>query len=110
MVVDEHVVAFVCERTGHDKQTVETVLAVEMEHLRALGLADPVGGDPPWVYYDPTGLPTAATAVDGHPIVENEAIARDVARFTAISPEIANEILNAEIDYLTGFNRTPPRM
>jgi hypothetical protein len=25
-------------------------------------------------------------------------------------PEIANEILNPEIDYLTGVNRTPPRM
>jgi hypothetical protein len=102
---DDNLVAFIAEHSVHDRASIYTVLAVELEYFRAVGVAWP----PPaqWHFYTEHNPPTfPRRAQSGSLEVESDVIAADVDRFTGIPSHVANEIMLLEIDYVNRFGDT----
>ncbi len=94
VVVDlEDVVQFVVEQTGHDRDVVEDVLALKHEYMIAIGLVEDSEITPvTYVGAEAEDLP--------RDIVDDSRIAADAERLLEIPEVVAEEILEAEMDYL----------
>lgn len=94
VVVDlEDVVQFVVEQTGHDRDVVEDVLALKHEYMIAIGLVEDSEITPvTYVGAEAEDLP--------RDIVDDTRIAADAERLLEIPEVVAEEILEAEMDYL----------
>lgn len=93
--VDEgNLTVFVMEQTGHDRETVTTVLAVEEEHMIARGIIVADRHRYEWRYYDPSDLPEVSNCID------TDEVAADVERFTGIGRDVAEQVMFAELSYL----------
>ena len=92
---DDEQVAWIVERTGLDPADVATVLAVELEYMATLGIAQPPL-DYEFRYYarDPDSLPEPASVVD------TKVVAADCEHLAGVSFDVAHAVLYAEFEYL----------
>jgi hypothetical protein len=84
----------VAERTGLDRQSVETVLTVWREYLAVLGVVR-LPATHRYRLYDPYNPPVARRDAEGRPTPDRERVARDVGARTEVPERDAETILAA---------------
>jgi hypothetical protein len=82
------------ERTGLDRQSVETVLTVWREYLAVLGIVR-LPATHRYRLYDPYNPPVASRDAEGRPTPDRERVARDVGARTTVLERDAETILAA---------------
>jgi hypothetical protein len=89
---------WIAEHVGIERSTVADVLKLEFEYMIGIGLARPESPDDvdyQFEFYDPIEL-----LRERRGYVDCERISQDVERLLGIPAELANTVLNAELDYL----------
>jgi hypothetical protein len=89
---------WIAEHLAIDRRTVAAVLKVEFEYMIGIGIARPERPDDvdyQFEFYDPVDLLREPPRY-----VDCERISEDVEGFLGIAAELANCVLNAELEYL----------
>lgn len=91
---DDDRVADLCARTGHDEETVATVVLAYDELLSVLGVS-PLPADHHYRVYDAYDPPVVGRDAEYRPIPDPVRIARDVEQRTRIGQDVARQIIDA---------------
>lgn len=89
---------WIAEHLGIDRSTVAGVLKVEFEYMIGIGIARPESPndvDYHFEFYDPIELLREPPR-----FVDCKRVSEDIERFLGIPSELANTVLDAELDYL----------
>jgi hypothetical protein len=87
-------VSTIADRTGLERDDVETVLVVWQEYLAVLGLTR-LPATHRYRLYDPYNPPVARRDADGRPTPDRERVARDVGNRTDVAERDAETVLAA---------------